>query len=95
MDLERDEWWCKVQKWLDGHWRIVALGVATVIAAVVVGVIVHRLNETDHRLERAMCIEVAFLEAAERDGGSKELLTLAARLRSQVACPPTKLVVSP
>lgn len=94
MDLE-DEWWCKIQRWVDGHWRICALGVATLIIATVAVILIHRLNETDQRLERAMCIEVAFLEAAERDGGSKDLLILAARLRSQVTCPPTKLVVSP
>lgn len=89
MDLDEDlpdDWWQKIQTWFDGHWRILALGVAVIIAATVAVVIVNRLNATDLKLQRAICAEVLFLESTGPD--NPRILKLAASLRAEVKCPP-------
>jgi len=87
VDDLQDDWWCKVQRWFDGHWRVLALIVATLIGCIVVAVIVHRLNEQDRKLKRAICVEVAFLEGIPNP--DKDVVILSTRLRNEVECPPT------
>lgn len=90
LNKEDRPWWCPVVYFVEDHWRGMGLLLATVVVGTIAAILIHRMNETDVRLEKGICTIVAVYESgpSEAPVTNTKLLAAAARLRENANCPP-------